>query len=71
MIINYLKIALRNFFRSGTTSFINFFGLTVGVVSSILIFLYVHQELSYDRFHSKSENIFRVWSDRDPTRRLQ
>ena len=62
MIINYLKIALRNFFRSGTTSFINFFGLTVGVVSSILIFLYVHQELSYDRFHSKSENIFRVLS---------
>jgi len=40
---------------------INIFGLTVGLASSIFIMLYVINELSYDRFHDKSDRIYRVW----------
>lgn len=60
MIKNYLKIAIRNCFKSSTTSLVNFIGLTVGLVCSILIFLNVSRELSYDRFHTKTDRIFRV-----------
>ncbi len=62
MIRNYFIIALRSYFRNRTTSLLNFLGLTVGIVSSFLIFLYVHHELSYDRFHEKSDQIFKILS---------
>ena len=41
-------------------SFINIFGLTIGLTSFILIALYVFDELTFDRFHTKSQNIYRV-----------
>ncbi|NOQ25704.1 MAG: FtsX-like permease family protein [Bacteroidales bacterium] len=62
MFKNYIKTAIRNSFKSGTTSLINFLGLTVGLVCSFLIFLYVNHEINYDKFHEKSERIFRVLS---------
>lgn len=62
MFRNYFIIAFRSYLRNGTTSLINFLGLTVGIVSSFLIFLYVHHEISYDRFHEQSDNIFKVLS---------
>lgn len=62
MIRNYIIIAIRNSFKSSTTSLINFLGLTVGLVCSFLIFINVTQELSYDRFHSKKDRIFRILS---------
>lgn len=62
MFINYLKIVLRSSFKNGTTSIVNFLGLTVGIVSSLLIFIYVSHELNYDRFHQKTDRIFRVLS---------
>lgn len=60
MFRNYLKIAIRSLLKSRGTSVINILGLSIGMASCIIIFLFVQNELSYDRFHSKSNNIFRV-----------
>ncbi len=60
MLKNYLKIAVRNIFRNKTYSFINIFGLSIGIACSILIILCVHDELSYDRFHKNSSELFLV-----------
>ncbi len=60
MFKNYLKIALRNILKHKGYSFINILGLAVGMASCILILLYVHDELSYDKYHEKAEQIYRV-----------
>ena len=60
MIRNCLKTALRNIMRSKGHSIINVFGLSVAMALCILIFLLVRQELSYDDFHEKGANVFRV-----------
>lgn len=60
MIKNYFKIAFRSLLKSKGTSIINVLGLSIGMACCIIIFLFVQNELSYDRFHSKSDNIFRV-----------
>ena len=59
MIKNYLKIALRNFYREKLHSFINIFGLAIGLAATFLIFIYVQHELSYDRFNDHPEHIYR------------
>lgn len=63
MLKNYFKIAFRNLWRHRIFSFINIMGLTVGMTACLLIFLYVRFELSYDRFHSKAERIYRIVAD--------
>lgn len=60
MIRNYLKIAFRNLLRSKIFSFINIFGLSVGLATCLLIMLYVIDELSYDKHHKDGAQIFRV-----------
>jgi ABC-type antimicrobial peptide transport system permease subunit len=60
MFINYLKIALRNIKRHKGYSFINIVGLAVGMACCILIFLWVRDELSYDKFHKNVNDIYRV-----------
>jgi putative ABC transport system permease protein len=60
MVKNYLKIAWRNLLRYKVYSFINIFGLAVGMASCILIFLWVKDELSYEDFHKNVENIYRI-----------
>lgn len=60
MIKNYLVTALRNIYKNKVVSFINIFGLSVGISSCILIFLYVNNELNYDTHHSKADRIYRV-----------
>jgi putative ABC transport system permease protein len=57
---NYLKVALRNIVRLKEYSLINILGLSVGMASFILIFLFVRYEMSYDRYHDKAERIYRV-----------
>jgi putative ABC transport system permease protein len=52
MIKNYFKTAWRNLMKNKTFSFINIFGLTLGITCSLLIFLWVQDELNYDNFHS-------------------
>ena len=63
MIRNYLKIAWRNLGKNRVFSFINIFGLALGLASFLLISLYVTDELSYDRFHEHADRIYRVDSD--------
>jgi putative ABC transport system permease protein len=63
MIKSNLKISLRNIHRNRIFSFINIFGLAVGMACSLLIFLFVKNEFSYDRFNKDSANIYRVVKD--------
>ncbi len=60
MFKNHIKIALRNIFNQKLFSFINVFGLAAGIACSILILLWVQDEIGYDTFHENSENIYRV-----------
>lgn len=60
MLKNYFKIALRNFAKSKLYSFINIFGLSVGIACCILLLLFVRHEWSFDNFHEKSDRLFRV-----------
>lgn len=60
MLKNYFKIALRNLWKNKTASFINIFGLTIGLCSCLLIGLYIQHELSYDAFQKKGDRIVRV-----------
>src|SRR5512140_1705066 len=60
MLYNYLKIALRNISRQKFYAFINITGLTIGLVTSLLILLYIVDEFSYDRFHKDAGKIFRI-----------
>jgi putative ABC transport system permease protein len=62
MIRNYLKTASRNLWRNKTTSLINLFGLAVGMTAAVFIFLWVHNETSFDNYHPGGENIYRVTS---------
>ncbi len=60
MFRNYLAVAFRFFWRQKTVSFINVFGLAVGVACALLIFQHIRNELSYDLHHEKASRIFRV-----------
>ncbi len=60
MLKNYLKIALRNLLKNKSYSIINITGLAIGLTVSLLIGLYVTEELSYDRFHENGDRLYRV-----------
>ncbi len=62
MLRNYLNVALRNIVRNKVHSSINVVGLAIGLASFVLIFLYVTDELSYDRYHEKADRTYRVAS---------
>ena len=63
MIKNYFKIAWRSLSKQKGFSFINIFGLATGMACSLLIFLFVKDETSYDRFHHDAGQIYRVVKD--------
>jgi putative ABC transport system permease protein len=63
MLRNYLKTALRNLWKNKGFSAINILGLTIGMASSLLILLWVRNELSYDRFHVHADRIYRITVD--------
>ncbi len=60
MLRHYIKIAFRHLLRQKTISAINILGLSAGMACCILLFLYVKDELTYDRFHSHADSIYRV-----------
>lgn len=60
MIRNYLKIAWRNLLKNKTFGAINLFGLVTGLTTCLLIFLYVSDELSFDRYHKNASQIYRI-----------
>jgi putative ABC transport system permease protein len=63
MLKNYLLIALRVLKKNTLFSAINIAGLSIGLAASIIIYLWVYDELSYDRFHENAGRIFRVERD--------
>ncbi|QHT67980.1 FtsX-like permease family protein [Rhodocytophaga rosea] len=68
MFQNYLKIALRNILKYTGFSFINIFGLALGLTCCLLISLYIRDELSYDKYHTNADRIYRVtrnWTSQD------
>jgi putative ABC transport system permease protein len=62
MIQNYLKVATRNIIKRKLYSFINAFGLSIGIAFCILIFLYIEDERSFDKFHVNKDLIYRMES---------
>ena len=65
MIKTQLPFALRRLSRHKLTTSINILGLTLGVLSCLVIYLYVGFECSYDKFHAQGDRIYRVivWTD--------
>ncbi len=61
MLRNYFKIALRNLQKNTVYSFINIAGLSIGIASSILIFLWVADEYAFDDFHENYDRIYKVY----------
>lgn len=61
MLKNYLLIALRNSWRNKGYTLINLLGLAIGICSSIIILLFVLDELSYDRHNEHFSNIYRIF----------
>ncbi|HEY1007193.1 MAG TPA: ABC transporter permease [Sphingobacteriaceae bacterium] len=60
MIRNYFLLAFRNLKKQKTFTFINIAGLTVGITCCLMIFLFVQNEFSFDRFHKNNRDIYRV-----------
>lgn len=60
MIKNYLKIAWRNLWKSKAFSLINILGLTIGITVCMMIFVFIMNEFSVDRFHKDSDRIYRI-----------
>ncbi len=60
MFRNYLKVSLRNIQNNKTFTFLNIIGLVIAFASSIFILFFVFEEVNYDRFHEKTDSIYRV-----------
>ena len=63
MIRNYLKTALRTFKKHKLFTFINVIGLAIGISASLVIFLIVYHDFTFDKFHKDGDRIYRVVSD--------
>jgi len=63
MIKNYFKIAFRGFWKHKLFTLINIIGLSIGISASLVIYLIVHYDFTFDKFHKDSDRIFRVVSN--------
>ncbi|TLV01024.1 ABC transporter permease [Dyadobacter luticola] len=61
MFKNYIKIAVRNLIKSKTFSGINVLGLALGMACSLMIMLWIQDELSVDAFHANKDQLFRIY----------
>lgn len=61
MLKNYIRVAFRNLVKNPTYSFINIFGLAIGITCSLLIMLWVFDELSFDKSLPKAKNLYQVY----------
>src|SRR5579872_5478846 len=62
MLRNYFLVALRNFWRNKTFSFINILGLAIGISASLVIYLLVYYDFTFDKFEKDGDRIYRVVS---------
>src|SRR5580692_10614526 len=60
MLKNYFLVALRTFRRNKTFSFINIVGLSIGISASLVIFLLVQYDFTFDKFEKDSSRIYRI-----------
>jgi len=60
MFTNYLKLALRSLMRNKAYSFINIFGLALGITCCLLLSLYIRDEMSYDKHHKHANDLYRI-----------
>jgi len=68
MFRNYLKTAIRNLVRNPIYALINIFGLSIGITCSLLIIIFIKHEVSYDKFHHKKDDLYRLvfeFTDKD------
>lgn len=65
MLSNYITVALRNLVRQRGYSFINIFGLALGISAAMFVFIWVSDEVSMNRFHKHIDRIYRVEQDQD------
>src|SRR4030095_13542784 len=65
MFENYFKIAWRNLFRNKGFSLTNLLGLTIGMTCTILIFLWLQDEVAYNKFHANYNEIYKIKANRD------
>src|SRR3954470_10957686 len=63
MFRNYFTTAFRSFWRNKVFSFINILGLAVGISASLVIFLIVYNEFSFESFQKDKDRVYRVVSD--------
>jgi len=70
MLKNYLKVVWRSIKRHKGYSFINVAGLALGLACSLLICIWVLDELSFDKFHQNAPNLYRVEEDQDYSGRI-
>ena len=63
MLQNFIRIAIRNLLRQKGYTLINIIGLSVGIASALLIFMFVFNENNYDRFNQQAKQIYRVYQD--------
>jgi putative ABC transport system permease protein len=61
MFRNYFIVTLRNLRKNGFYSIINIAGLSIGIACTILILLWVVDEMSFDKMHSRADRIYQVW----------
>ncbi len=71
MFCNYFKTAIRNLRRNKNYALINVPGLTVGIAASLVIFLVIQFETSFDNFHKKKDSIYRIATEFHRMKRLQ
>lgn len=69
MFRSYLRIAIRSLFKQKLYSLINIVGLAIGIAACALIYLFVMNEWSYDKFHRNAERLYRVYITEDPPQR--
>ncbi len=62
MLKNFFKIAFRNLWKNKGFSLINITGLAIGMASAMLLLLWIYDEVSYDRFHTKKDRIYEAWN---------
>ena len=65
MFRNYLKIAFRSLWRNKGFSLINILGLAIGIAVCLIILMFVNNELSYDRYNTKADRIYRIYFQGD------
>src|SRR4030042_1341855 len=60
MIRNYITTAIRNLLRNPVYALINIFGLSIGITCSLLILIFIKNEISYDKFHENKDDLYRM-----------